>query len=416
MGIPGLYVAGNRTAFTASERRAVSSLAGLYAIRMFGLFMVLPVLALFSTELAGTTPLLVGLALGAYGLAQALFQIPFGVWSDHYGRKRMMVIGLALFALGSLVAGLSEHIYGVILGRLLQGGGAIAATVMALASELTRDATRSKAMALIGASIGVSFALSLLVGPVISHALGLSGLFLVTTGLGLLGIVVTLWLVPDPPPDVHAPPLDPSRVMLARVLGDGQLRRLNLGIFSLHFMLTASFVVVPVVLRDHLGLPPGRHWEVYLPVLLGSFVMMMPLMMAGERRGKQKPVFLLSVLLLGIAQLALAHWQFSTVGVVVALFGFFFAFNLLEASLPSLVSKLCPAGARGTAMGVYSTSQFLGAFFGGALGGLVAQHVGSGGVFLLCAGMALIWWLGALGMRSDLGRVTPDPGSIVEAG
>lgn len=386
------------TAFTAPERRAVLSLASLYAFRMFGLFMVLPVLALYAHELSGSTPFLIGLALGMYGLSQAVLQIPFGVWSDRWGRKPVIVVGLVLFAAGSLVAAASHSIYGVIFGRALQGGGAIAATVMALAAELTREETRSKAMAVIGASIGLSFTIALILGPPVSRWFGLSGLFLTTFFMGIIGILLVLYVVPQPDDSEEHQEVVPGPGLFELVLKDRELLRLNVGIFVLHLGLTALFIVLPLVLRDNLGLPRDHHWQVYLPVMLGAFVVMMPFMMAAERRGRHKQVFLASVLALAIANLGMAA-LYQQGWVVVALLAlYFFAFNLLEASLPSLVSKLCPPGGKGAAMGIYSTSQFLGAFAGGSVGGWFAQHLGTSSVFALCGAACLVWWAVARGM------------------
>ncbi len=386
------------TAFTAPERRAVFSLASLYAFRMFGLFMVLPVLALYSHELAGSTPFLVGLALGIYGLSQAVLQIPFGVWSDRWGRKPVIVAGLVLFAVGSLVAAMAESIYGVIFGRALQGGGAIAATVMALAAELTREQTRSKAMAVIGASIGLSFTVALILGPPVSRWFGLSGLFLTTFFMGIIGILLVIYVVPQPLDNEEHQEVVPGPVLFEQVLKNRELLRLNVGIFVLHVGLTALFVVLPPVLRDNLGLARDHHWQVYLPVMLGAFVVMMPFMMAAERRGRHKAAFLGSVLALALANFGMAAFFTAGWPVVVLLAVYFFAFNLLEASLPSLVSKLCPPGGKGAAMGIYSTSQFLGAFAGGSVGGWFAQHVGTASVFALCGGACLLWWWVARGM------------------
>ena len=383
------------TAFTVPERRAVLSLASLYAFRMFGLFMVLPVLALYAHELEGSTPLLLGLALGVYGLSQAVLQIPFGVWSDRWGRKPVIVAGLVLFSVGSLVAAAADSIYGVIFGRALQGGGAIAATVMALASELTREETRSKAMAVIGASIGLSFTVALILGPPVSRMFGLSGLFLVTFTMGVIGILLVLYVVPDPAESgLQHQEVVPGVALFRRVVRDVELMRLNAGIFVLHLGLTALFVVLPLVLRDHLGLPREQHWKVYLPVMLGAFVVMMPFMMAAERRGRQKLSFLGAVLGLALANLLLAAFHTQGAVVVALLALYFFAFNLLEASLPSLVSRMCPPGGKGAAMGIYSTSQFLGAFAGGAVGGWCAQHFGWGSVFAVCGVACALWaWL-----------------------
>lgn len=385
-------------AMTAAERRSVTAVALLYAFRMLGLFMVLPVLALYAGDYSASTPLLVGLALGIYGLSQASLQIPLGMLSDRIGRKPVIVGGLVLFGIGSLVAAGAESIHGIIAGRFLQGTGAIASTLAALMADLTREQHRSKAMAVIGASIGVSFALALVISPIVSAWLGLSGLFGMTAALAGLGILVVLLAIPTPVRLAPGPQRRAPGGMLRRCLADRELLRLDIGIFSLHFILTAIFVVVPTLL-EQLGLPRESHWQVYLPVLVVSFAAMVPLMLAAERIRRVREVFLGAVAVIALALLearfAVGHqWAF-----LLALLGFFIAFNLLEAYLPSLVSKTVDPGAKGTAMGIYSTFQFFGAFCGGAAAGWVLQWRGSLAVFALCAGLAVLWLLVAWGMR-----------------
>ncbi|HEY5789439.1 MAG TPA: MFS transporter [Gammaproteobacteria bacterium] len=383
---------------TPSERRAASSLAVIYALRMLGLFMILPVFALYAEHLDGVTPLTVGLAISAYGLTQALFQIPFGLASDYLGRKPVIVFGLLLFAAGSVVAGLAESIEGVIVGRALQGSGAIAAAVLALAADLTREEVRTRVMAFIGASIGMSFALALVLGPVLNRAVGVPGIFFLTAALALGGIAVVTLLVPRAPIIRHRD-AEPVRGQFAAVLRDPELLRLDAGILVLHAILTATFVVLPLVLRDRAGLPAADHWLLYLPVLVLSLALMVPFVIVAERRRKLREVFLGAIGVLGCAQLGLYLAAGSLAGLVVALVVMFAAFNLLEASLPSLVSKIAPASRKGTAMGVYSTAQFFGAFLGGALGGAAHGAFGATGVFLFCAGLTVTWLLLALPMR-----------------
>ena len=360
------------------EKRAVTTLAALYSLRMLGLFVVLPVMSLYGAQYVGSTPMLIGMAMGMYGASQAVLQMPLGVVSDRIGRKSVIVGGLLMFVIGSVVAALSTSIYGLILGRALQGSGAISGTLMAMVSDLTSEQNRTKAMATIGASIGVSFGVSMLLGPVLAHFGGLSGLFWFTALLACCGIALVLFVLPDPPAEtVHGPHGDtlPVPSLLWRVLCDGQLVRLNTGIFCLHMVLMSSFVVVPHLLEQQLGLDRSHHWEVYLPVLGGSFIAMIPLMVIGEKKRKVKQVFVFAIAALAFALLFLGAAYSVNAGLLAGLFLFFFAFNLLEAQLPSLVSKQTFAGGKGTAMGVYSTSQFLGTFAGGALGG-VMLHLG----------------------------------------
>ncbi len=384
---------------TAGERRAAGALAGIYSLRMLGLFLILPVFSLYGDRLEGATPALIGLAIGAYGITQALLQIPFGLLSDRIGRKPVIAGGLLLFALGSVVAANSHDIWGVILGRALQGSGAIAAAVMALAADLTREEHRTKAMAIIGISIGMSFSLALVAGPVVDHWIGLHGIFWLTAVLALAGIGILFLLVPNPERSSVHRDAEPVPAQFRRVLTDGQLLRLDFGILSLHSILTASFVALPLILRDHLGVPSNHHWWVYLPVMALSVVGMVPLVIQAEGKRRMKPVFVLSVALVGIAELWLALWHDSLASVALALFVLYVGFNVLEATLPSLISKMAPPDSKGTAMGFYSSSQFLGAFIGGAGGGALLGAFGERGVFLFCAAVAVLWALVALGMR-----------------
>lgn len=357
------------------EKRAVSTLAALYALRMLGLFLILPVMSLYGMQYESSTPVLIGIAMGMYGATQAVLQLPLGIMSDRISRKSVIIGGLAMFIIGSVVAALSTSIYGLIIGRALQGSGAISGALMAMVSDLTSEQNRTKAMATIGASIGVSFAVSMLLGPILTtHFGGLSGLFWTTALLGLAGLALVFFVLPEPPVEtLHCPHRDtlPVPALLWRVLCDPQLIRLNAGIFCLHMVLMAAFVVVPHLLEKQLGLDRQHHWEVYLPILGGSFIAMIPLMLVGEKKQLVKPIFVFAVGALVFALLFLgAAYQFNA-ALLSGLFLFFFAFNLLEAQLPSLVSKQTFAGGRGTAMGVYSTCQFLGIFSGGALGGVM---------------------------------------------
>ncbi|MCC6134420.1 MAG: MFS transporter [Candidatus Contendobacter sp.] len=384
---------------TVGERRAAFWLAGVFSLRMLGLFMILPVFALYAEQLHGDTPALAGLAIGIYGFSQALFQIPFGFLSDRYGRKRMIYIGLLIFAGGSVVAALADSIYGVILGRALQGGGAVSAAVMALAADLTREEHRIKVMATIGITIGVSFAASMILGPVLNGWIGVPGIFWLTGVLALFGIAVVRFKIPDPVESrVHCD-AEPVAAQFGRVLTDGQLLRLNFGIFTLHLLLTATFVAVPLALRNA-GLPSDQHWQVYLPALLFSMVAMVPFIILAEKYRRLKPVFLGAILTLALTELGLLTLHDTVLETAVLLLIFFTAFNLLEATLPSLIAKLAPPDAKGTAMGVYSSSQFLGAFAGGALGGWLRGQFSFEGVFALTTLAALAWLLVAWTMQN----------------
>jgi predicted MFS family arabinose efflux permease len=387
------------TPMTPAERRASLSLAAIYMLRMLGMFLILPVFAVFARDLPDATPTLVGLAISAYGLTQAVFQIPFGIWSDRYGRKPLIAAGLALFVLGSVVAALSDSIYGIIAGRALQGAGAVAAVVMALAADLTREEHRIKAMALIGISIGLSFAVSMVAGPVLSNWMGLKGLFWVITGLALLAIVVLFTVVPTPAQSRFHRDTQARAGAFSQVLGNPELLRLDLGIFCLHLILTATFVVVPLVMKDALNMPAADHWHIYLPVFFLAMCSMVPFIILAEKKRKMKPVFVAFIGLVAVSDLGFVWLGDSFWAVFALLYVFFTGFNLLEASLPSLVSKIAPPDLKGTAMGVYSTSQFLGAFAGGAGGGWIYGHFGTGAVFLYCTAAALAWLAVALGMK-----------------
>lgn len=381
---------------SGQELRAGASLAGVFGLRMLGLFLILPVFAVHAPQLSGGESLvLVGVALGAYGLVQALLQVPFGMASDRWGRKPVMVIGLVIFAAGSFLAAGAEHIWTAILGRGLQGAGAISAVVMALAADLTRDEHRVKTMAMIGATIGFSFALSLVAAPTLYHFIGMGGLFALTGVLALAGIGVIAWLVPDAPP---LPRVAAAPGALRRALLDPQLLRLNAGIFVLHLVQMAMFVVVPPLLVAS-GLPLAAHWKIYLPVVLASFALMLPFVLHADRRNAGRGVMLVSIALLAGAEGGFTLAGPRTALLALALLAFFIAFNVLEALLPSLVSRLAPAQARGTAIGVYNTTQTLGLFCGGVLGGWVAGRYGPAAVFGVCAALALAWLGIAYGMR-----------------
>jgi MFS family permease len=384
---------------TTQEWRASLALASVSALRVLGLFIILPSFALYAEQLrGGQDQTLIGFAAGAYGLTQALLQIPFGRLSDRWGRKPTIYLGLLIFAMGSLVAAVASDIYVVILGRALQGAGAVSSAVIALTADLTRDEHRTKAMAIIGVTVGLTFALSLVAGPLLGAAIGIPGIFAMTGVLALAAIGVLRWVVPDAvavarPSGGHG---EPGFFALLR---NPELARLNWGIFVLHGVLMALFVVVPFALRDG-GVAASRHWQIYLPVMIVSVLLMVPPMLICERRGRQKVGFLGAVAVLLLAELILATSLRSLPGIVVGLVAFFAAFNLLEASLPSLVSRVAPAGAKGAAAGVYSSVQFLGAFVGGVAGGFVSQYLGAPAVFVLCGLLTLSWLLVAWPMTA----------------
>ncbi|MGD8842227.1 MAG: MFS transporter [Gammaproteobacteria bacterium] len=382
-----------------NEVRSAASLAGIYALRMLGLFMILPVFALYAEELRGATPALAGLAIGIYGMTQALLQIPFGLVSDRIGRKPVIVFGLLIFAVGSVVAASADSIYMVIAGRALQGAGAIAAAVMALTADLIREEHRVKAMAMIGMSIGASFALAMVLGPLLNNWIGVPGIFWLTAVLAVGGVAVVLLIVPTPVLSRVHRDAEAIPEQFSLVLRDPQLLRLDLGIFSLHMILTASFVVLPLALRDLAGLAADRHWQLYLPVLVLSLPMAVPFIVRAEKYRRMKQMFVGAIALIALVEGGLAVFHASVVAIGLLLFVFYSAFNLLEALLPSLIAKVAPADRKGTAMGVYSSSQFFGAFIGGSTGGVLHGRYGIWAVFLFCACVALVWLLLAFTMK-----------------
>jgi len=394
-------------AMLPSERHAALALALIFGIRMFGLFIILPVFSLYADQYPSSTPLLIGLAIGIYGLLQALLQIPFGMMSDRIGRKPVIAAGFVLFAIGSVIAALSDDIYGVILGRAMQGAGAVASAIMALAADLTREEQRTKMMATLGASIGVAFIVSLVVGPLLVQWMGLSDLFWLTAVAAVLGLLVLYKVVPTPARSCQSGDTKPSWPRMKALLRDPQLLRLDVGIFVLHFMVSATFLAVPLSIMGA-GMPGDEHWKLYLPALMLSIAVMVPLIILAEKYGHLRRVFLLAIM--GLLVSYLIFWRGYTghsvwllfVGITV----FFSFFNTMEAMLPSLVSKLAPVEGKGSAMGVYSTSQFLGAFCGGVIGGWIYVHYGPGGLYLAMALIAVAWWLVAYGMQNPHGFKT----------
>ncbi|HMK13814.1 MAG TPA: MFS transporter [Burkholderiales bacterium] len=380
------------------ELRASLGLASIFGLRMLGMFVILPVFALYAEHLpGGASHTLVGIALGAYGLTQAILQIPFGWLSDRIGRKPTIYAGLILFAVGSFVAAWAHDIYMIIFGRVLQGSGAISAAVIAMTADLTREEQRTKAMALIGSTIGLTFALSLVAAPLLNQVLGVPGIFAMTGVLALSAIGVVYAVIPDPQHSFSTGG-DGQSVRLLAVFFDSQLLRLNYGIFALHAVLMALFMVVPFALRKA-GLGVDRHWLMYLPVMLGSFVLLLPAILFAEKKARLKQVFCAAVVLMLATQLLLPWLLDSLWEIFIALLAFFTAFNILEASLPSLISKIAPPGAKGTAIGVYSSVQFLGIFVGAASSGYLSQHYGTKAVFAFGFVLLAIWLIPAFTMK-----------------
>lgn len=389
------------------ERRATFSIAGIFSTRMLGLFMIFPVFALFAEqEFSNITGLQIGLAIGAYGLTQALLQIPYGMLSDRFGRKPLILVGLFVFLIGSIICALADSIEMMILGRAVQGAGAVAAVLTASVSDLVREPYRLRAMSIVGITIGLSFTLSLVAGPLLAEFIGVRGIFWVIAGLSVLGMVLVIYAVPEITNQQFQREAQAVPSQLAEVLKNGQLLRLDIGVFILHAILTAMFIAVPFMLRDEAGMDSLSHWEIYLPVMLLSFVLMVPLIIQAESKGRMKQIFAGAILMIALAQMGMSQFHSSYVWLFFWLLLFFTAFNVLEASLPSLVVKLSPADKKGTASGVYSSSQFMGAAVGGAIGGLCYQYYGYDGVFAFTVTVGLIWFALAITMQK------PNPWSI----
>ncbi|MBX9706136.1 MAG: MFS transporter [Gammaproteobacteria bacterium] len=381
-----------------TERWGTIALALIFASRMLGLFMILPVFALYAHQLSGSTAVTIGIALGIYGLTQACLQMPFGLLSDKFGRKPLLFLGMAIFVIGSVVAALSHSIWGVIIGRALQGAGAVGSVIIAYVADITREQQRTKAMAIIGLTIGLSFMAAMILGPVLNAWINVSGIFWLTAVLALASFGLT-YLLPLPQQQVIQPDAETVPVLLRGVLADTELLRLDAAIFCLHAILTAMFVAIPILLVTQTGIPEARQWVMYLPVLLLAFLAMLPFIIIAEKRHKMKEVLIAAIALLGLVQLGFIALPHSFWTLFIELLCFFTAFTLLEATLPSLISKMAPQGSKGTAMGVYSTCQFLGVFVGGSVGGwLYGQH-NVNGVFVFCAVLALIWLGLAFTMR-----------------
>jgi MFS family permease len=386
---------------SAPEVRASLSLASIYGLRMLGMFLILPIFSIYAETLpGGDNHLLIGLALGAYGLTQAMFQLPFGMASDRFGRKRMIYIGLVLLLIGSLIAGFATDLTTVIIGRAIQGAGAVSAVVTALVADLTREEHRTKAMAMIGGTIGITFALSLILGPALNQWIGIPGIFLLTGVLAVLAILDVKYLVPDPVVSRFHSDAEAAPSKLKDVLRDMQLMRLNFGIFALHAAQMAMFVVVPFAIKQSSGMSENDHWLIYLPVMVLSFALMVPAIIYGEKKARLKQVFIAAIGMMLVAQLLFAGAIDAFWGIVLSLTVYFIAFNILEATLPSIISKLAPAASKGTAIGVYNTAQSLGIFAGGVFGGYLSHVYGYAAVFMFCSVLMLLWLIAAFSMRT----------------
>jgi MFS family permease len=384
---------------TSQERQTTFSLASIYAFRMLGLFMILPVFSFYAHSLQHATPTLIGLALGIYGLTQAILQTPFAMISDRVGRKPIIVFGLVLFVVGSIIAAMTHSIYGIIIGRAIQGAGAVGSTLIALLADNTQEENRLKAMAVIGMTIGMSFVISMILGPILNSMVGLSGIFWLTAILAGLGIAILLWLVPTPKTHILHRDSEPVLSEFKNVLTAPELLRLNFGIFALHAMLMALFIVIPIVLISNTGLGENQQWVIYLPVLLVATVAMFPFVIIAEAKRLMKPLFSGAIILLTLTQFLFWFFYHNIIILSILLCLFFTAFTFLEACLPSLISKIAPAGCKGTAMGIYSSSQFFGIFIGGTVGGLIYNHFGLNSIFIFCSILGLIWSVLAMTMK-----------------
>ncbi|MFP3555448.1 MFS transporter [Paraburkholderia sp. SIMBA_049] len=383
---------------TAPELRATLSLAAIFALRMLGLFMIMPVFSIYAKSIAGgSNSLLVGIALGAYGVTQSLLYIFYGWLSDKLGRKPVIITGLVIFAIGSFVAAFAHDITWIIAGRIIQGMGAISSAVLAFIADITSDAHRTKAMAMVGGSIGMSFAVAIVGAPIVFHWVGMGGLFMVVGTFSILAVAVVLWIVPEAPMPVHV------RAPFADVLRNVELLRLNFGVLVLHATQTALFLVVPRLLEDA-GLPVASHWQVYLPVMGLSFVLMVPAIIAAEKRGMMKSVIVSAIGLVLIGQFMLGILTHTIVIMAALLFVYFLGFNILEAVQPSLVSKLAPGNRKGAATGVYNTTQSIGLALGGVVGGWLLKHIDARAVFYACSVLVLCWLLVAFNMKVPVPR------------
>jgi predicted MFS family arabinose efflux permease len=392
---------------TRLERRSVFSLALIMALRMLGLFMVIPLFALYVTNLTGSTPMLIGLTMGIYGLSQALLQIPFGALSDRVGRKKIITLGLVIFMIGSIVAAMSHSIWTMLLGRALQGAGAVGSTIMALIADLTSNEQRTKAMAITGMTIGLSFSLAMVLGPILGPWIQVKGIFWLAAMFSVIAIFILFTFVPTNTKPTWHPETEPDLHQFPDILRHPELLRFNLGVFCLHAIFTASFIVIPIGLQNLAGLSSNHQWALYLPTLMLAFCISVVCIVIAEKKHRVKPFFIAAVILLTVAEISLWIFAHSLLLSALNLLLFFTAFSLLEAFLPSLVSKTAPPARKGTALGIYSFAQFFGIFVGGAVGGWLYGAFGLTDVHLFCAVLAIIWLAIAFTMKNPQYSLQP---------
>ncbi|MEJ1992325.1 MAG: MFS transporter [Maritimibacter sp.] len=379
----------NDTSLTRQEIRSTSSIAVIYMTRLLGLFMIYPVFSHFAGDLAGATPSTIGFALGAYGLTQGILQIPFGLMSDKFGRRRMVVIGLAIFALGSIIAAASTSIWGVVIGRAIQGAGAVGSVLLASVADVTRSETRARAMAIVGVSIGFSFMVAVVLGPLVAVVAGLSGIFWLTAGLAVIGLIIAARVIPTR--ETHDAGVGITRSALRQLISDPRLLELDFAIFTLHATMTALFLTVPAIVSNTFGLTGGSDWMFFLPVLALAAILMVPFVIVAEKQGRVSQIRLLATGLIALSELILLTFAGSAIGVALALVVFFTAFTILESLLPSALTKVAPPAIKGTASGIYSSAQFIGIFLGGTVGGIAMQEGGPSAVIMLVRTLTLIW-------------------------
>lgn len=377
-----------------SWSKTVFPIAAIFSFRMLGLFLLIPVFTLYATQLSGSTPTLIGFALGSYGLAQGLLQIPFGIWSDKFGRKPIITLGLITFACGSLLGAYTDSIFGMILARVLQGSGAVGSVLIALLADLTPDNQRTKAMAVIGMTIGTSFSLAMILSPLIANQFGLAGIFYLTVVLAIIGLILLHLVIPSPLKESFHADSETNLSLFKSVITNPNLQRLNAGIFCQHLIFTATFFAIPMILREHvINGNLSVQWHFYLPLIIGAFVLIIPLIILAEKKKAMNIFFLVFIFVTCATQAFLAFYNMNWLALCLSMFAYFIAFSFLEAALPSLISRLASANNKGTAMGIYSTSQFLGIFAGGALAGFLYQLQGNLTIFLVNALIGLIWLL-----------------------
>ncbi len=371
----------------ATERLIAFKVSLIMSVRMLGLFMLFPVMSVYASGYENSTPFLIGMAIGIYGLTQAFFQIPFGYLSDRFGRKPLLIAGLLIFFLGSIIAANTENIIFVVIGRAFQGGGAISAVLMAFLADSVSEDNRAKANAFVGFQIGVAFMLSLIIGPIITSKIGLSGLFWSIGLLSIVAMLIVFSLKQSKPINYYRLSIGAFKETLSR-----ELVTLDFSVFSLHLILASGFIVMPLLIMKNQIVSMADNWQLYLPAVLFSFIGMVPLIIISEKFKKTKYILLLSILLLIISQIVFFISDLNFSAFLITLTIFFVAFNSIEAILPSLLSKTASPSKRGLAMGIFSTSQFLGTFIGGAIGGLIYDIYDLNSVFLFTIFVAIIWW------------------------